>query len=134
MEADRDYENDDLSDEDFRAITDAHNRIVALMTARDPSVVPDALEMRRSGGAAGDDALDEALAALAVADEADGAEPAAEAEPEEEEPPMTRERLADLQSDACAMDVPIEDEMLGWTVAEAEAFFESGGEERPRRG
>ena len=39
----------DLNDADFKELTDAHNRIVALMGGNDPANIPDALAARRSG-------------------------------------------------------------------------------------
>lgn len=45
--------------------------------------------------------------------------------------PLTRARVEELQADAFAEDVPIIDEMLSWTEEQCEAYFTSGGDERP---
>ena len=138
LELPRDYTDDDLGEADYVAIKAAHNRIVQLMVAKDPAK---AAAVSRGGGE-GDDGFDEklgptpeeaAVAAVATADAAvDAAAAAAKAAAEEAAMgPMTRERLEDLQMDACAMDVPIEDAMLSWTAAQVVVFFESGGEDRP---
>ena len=42
----REYEDRELSAKDFRALRDAHNRIVRLMDASDPTRIPDALASR----------------------------------------------------------------------------------------
>ena len=47
--------------------------------------------------------------------------------------PLTSEQLEGIRADAFADDVEISDEMLGWSEADAVAFFESGGEEAMRR-
>ena len=46
--------------------------------------------------------------------------------------PLTDDDLRALQASSFAEDVPIQyDKMRGWTEAQATAFFESGGVERP---
>ena len=126
----RDYEDDNLGDDDWKAIKDAHFRIVNLMMFKDPKLAQKADPKDRN--AEGANALDEALApAEPPAEATEEAVPISEPEPEEPEPPMTMERLEDIRQDCCANDVEIEAAMLGWTTAECEAFFESGGEDRP---
>ena len=44
---------------------------------------------------------------------------------------ITEEELKALQSEHFAEDVPIPPDATGWTAVEAEAYFSSGGEERP---
>ena len=62
----------------------------------------------------------EGAAAAATAEEA---APAA--------PRLTMSELEDLQAEAMADDVEIEEAMRGWTAEQALAFFESGGLDRP---
>jgi hypothetical protein len=143
MSLPRDYEEAALNEDDFVAIRSAHNRIVQAMTNKDPAKAP---PFDRLHGGTAEERLDERLgpspaeaaeaaeaAASAESSAAAAAEAtaAAEAAAQEEEEPMTRERLVDIQSDCCAMDIPVEECMLGWTAAQVEAFFDSGGTERP---
>ena len=45
--------------------------------------------------------------------------------------PLTFEQLEELQHEALADDLPITIDMCTWTIAQARAYFESGGLERP---
>lgn len=46
--------------------------------------------------------------------------------------PLTLDQLQEIQADAMADDIPIDEEkMMHWTAEEATAFFESGGTEEP---
>ena len=67
----------DLNDEDFKALTDAHNRIVALMGGQDPRNIVDALAQRKAGVGL---SMDKAFEAEEVAEEEgeEAAAPAAE--------------------------------------------------------
>lgn len=85
--------NDDystLSDDDFAALMDAHNRIVALMGGLDPRTVPDARAMRQAGtnvdlGAAFE-AEEEAAEEIEIRNAEEGGEDGAVAEAVEAEP------------------------------------------------
>lgn len=44
---------------------------------------------------------------------------------------MLLSEVAAVQAECLADDIPIEPEMLSWSMAEVTAFFESGGAERP---
>ena len=44
---------------------------------------------------------------------------------------LTIEELQEIQSDLMCDDIALTDHMLGWTVDEAKAYFESGGFDVP---
>jgi hypothetical protein len=138
MSLPRDYDDAELSDDDWTALKDAHNRLVNLMINKDPALATKVDVKDREKPPTDDSALDETLTPMSLGDDdADvaalgaaqtSAPPAPAPEPE---PPLTMERLEDIRIDCCATDIEIDASMLKWTAAEAEAYFESGGTERP---